>query len=140
MTTAITFGCFDLLHYGHLRLLARMAEMAAHIIVGLATDEVVMAGGKETPFYSFEIRREMLLHTRYVDQVLRHGGKIDGQGRVKIIQEKIEFIQACDVDLVIMGSDWLGEYDFLRPYCQVYYLERTPWISTTEIKRLSTLV
>ncbi|AFY62601.1 adenylyltransferase/cytidyltransferase family protein [Synechococcus sp. PCC 6312] len=135
MTTAITFGAFDLLHYGHLRLLARMAEMASHVIVGLATDEVIMACGKAAPFYRFEIRQEMLLHTCYVNQVLRHGSAIDGGGRVKIIQEKIDFVQSHQVNLVVMGSDWRGEYDFLKPYCDVCYLERTPDISTTKIKQ-----
>lgn len=136
MTRAITFGAFDLLHYGHLRLLQRIAEMAGYVAVGLATDDIVTAGGKDRPFYPFPIRREMLLHTRYVDDVFEHGGPVDGTGRVRVIAGKIRLIEEHKIDLVVMGGDWTGEYDFLRAHCRVVYLERTPDISTTAIVRM----
>lgn len=134
MSRILTFGAFDLLHYGHLRLLARIAERADHLIVALATDDLIGANGKPPPFYPFVIRREMLLHTRHVDEVVPHGGIIDGTGRVRIVQGKIDLVRAISIDEVVMGDDWRGDYDFLAPHCRVSYLERTPDISTRLIR------
>jgi glycerol-3-phosphate cytidylyltransferase len=132
---AITFGAFDLLHYGHLRLFARIADMAEQVFVGLASDEIIMKNKNVAPFYNYQIRREMLLHTRYVDCVLCHDGPIDSNGRVVVVEQKIQFIQKYAIDMVVMGSDWEGDYGFLEPYCQVNYLERTPGISSRQIRR-----
>jgi glycerol-3-phosphate cytidylyltransferase len=134
MSRVLTFGAFDMLHYGHMRLLQRLAQRGSHLIVGLATDEL-LAEAKATPFYPFAIRREMLLHTRYVDEVVAHGGTADGSGRVRLVGAKIELVKACAVDEVVMGDDWRGDYDFLLPYCRVAYLPRTPDISTTAIRQ-----
>ncbi|GAB6047288.1 glycerol-3-phosphate cytidylyltransferase [Methyloparacoccus murrellii] len=134
MTRILTFGAFDLLHYGHLRLLARVRAMGEHLIVGLATDDIIMAGGKPKPYYSHAIRREMLLHTRHVDAVLTLDGPIDGTGRVKIIRQKIDMVRRHQITLVAMGQDWEGEYEFLTPWCDVVYIERTPGISSTTLR------
>jgi glycerol-3-phosphate cytidylyltransferase len=134
MTRIMTFGAFDLLHYGHMRLLKRLSERGSHVIVALASDDLVGAG-KAKPFYPYEIRREMILHTRYVDEVVSHGGSPDGTGRVKLVAAKIELVKAFAVDEVVMGSDWTGAYDFLLPHCRVSYLPRTPDISTSMIRR-----
>lgn len=131
---ALTFGAFDLLHYGHMRLLETISNMAKEVYVGLATDEIIKLNKKTDPFYSYEIRREMLLHTRYVDCVLNHFGPVDNTGRMKIIGQKIQYIHDYKIDLIVMGKDWKGEYDFLEPYCEVKYVDRTPNISTTEVK------
>lgn len=136
MTRIMTFGAFDLLHYGHMRLLQRLAERGTYLIVALATDELI-AEGKSPPFYPFEIRREMILHTRYANEVVPHGGKADGTGRVKLLAAKVELVTSLAVDEVVMGDDWSGEYDFLTPYCRVSYIPRTPDISTSLIKRLA---
>lgn len=134
MTRILTFGAFDMLHYGHMRLLQRLADRGTYLAVGLATDKLIEAG-KAPPFYPYAIRCEMLLHTRYVDQVVPHGGEIDGTGRVKLVQTKIEMIRDLQIDEVIMGDDWLGDYDFLQSHCRVSYLPRTSGISTTAIRR-----
>jgi glycerol-3-phosphate cytidylyltransferase len=134
MSRILTFGAFDLLHYGHMRLLERLAARGRHLVVGLATDELISAG-KGPPFYPYEIRREMLLHTRHVDEVVPHGGEPDGTGRVKLVASKIALVKALAIDEVVMGEDWQGEYDFLRPYCRVAYLPRTPDISTSMIRQ-----
>lgn len=134
MSRILTFGAFDLLHYGHMRLLQRLAERGDHVIVGLAGDDLVAANGKPRPFFPFEIRREMLLHTRYVDEVVLHEGAVDGQGRVKLIAAKIDLVREKAVDEVVMGDDWRGAYDFLSDYCRVSYLPRTPGISTSQIR------
>lgn len=134
MSRILTFGAFDLLHYGHMRLLQRLAARGTHLIVALATDEL-LAAGKAAPFYPYAIRREMLLHTRYVDEVVAHGGAADGAGRVRLVAAKIALVEALAVDEVAMGDDWQGDYDFLLPYCRVAYLARTPDISTSAIRR-----
>lgn len=135
LTRILTFGAFDLLHYGHMRLLQRLAERGSHLIVGLATDELISSAGKPRPFYSFDIRREMLLHTRYVNEVVPHGGALDGAGRVKLISAKVKMVMDLKIDEIVMGGDWAGEYDFLLEYCRVTYLERTPGISTSSIRQ-----
>lgn len=134
MSRIMTFGAFDMLHYGHMRLLERLAARGSHLIVGLASDELIGAG-KGAPFYPYEIRREMLLHTRYVDEVVPHGGEADGAGRVKLVASKIALVKALAVDEVVMGDDWQGAYDFLLPWCRVAYLPRTPDISTLLIRQ-----
>jgi glycerol-3-phosphate cytidylyltransferase len=134
MKRALTFGSFDLLHYGHMRLFSRIKSISDWLIVGLATDELIMEGGKNRPFYPYEIRREMLEHVRIVDEVIEHGGPVDGEGRVKLIAAKVELVRSLHIDLVVMGDDWRGEYDFLHPYCKVLYMDRTPSISTSRIK------
>jgi glycerol-3-phosphate cytidylyltransferase len=133
MTRVLTFGTFDLLHYGHMRLLQRLAERGSHLVVGLPVDGIVAAAKGRPPFYPYAIRREMLLHTRYVDEVVPHDGEVDGTGRIKLVATKIALVRALAIDEVGMGDDWRGDYDFLAPYCRVVYLERTPGISTTAI-------
>jgi len=131
---AITFGAFDLLHHGHLRLLARLAEMAQEIYVGLASDEIVTLKKGMPPSQDYNLRRELLLNTPYVDTVLNHDGPVDSSGPVAMVAQKIAFIEQHEIKLVVMGSDWIGAYDFLEPYCDVRYLDRTPGISTTQIR------
>jgi glycerol-3-phosphate cytidylyltransferase len=133
VTRVLTFGAFDLLHFGHMRLLQRLADRGGYLAVGLATDTLIRAG-KAPPVYPYEIRREMLLHTRYVNEVVPHGGAIDGAGRVKLVQAKIDMVKDLRIDEVVMGDDWRGEYEFLQEYCRVSYLARTPEISTTAIR------
>lgn len=134
MTRILTFGAFDLLHYGHMRLLQRLAQRGTFLVVGLASDRLI-AMGKRPPFYPYAIRREMLLHTRYVDEVVEHDGEADGTGRVKLVAAKIDLVKALAIDEVVMGDDWQGDYDFLLAHCRVSYLPRTPDISTTAIRQ-----
>lgn len=135
MTRLLTFGAFDLLHHGHMRLLERISQKGTYLAVGLASDELLSAG-KAPPVCPYDIRREMLLHTRYVNEVVEHGGKPDGSGRVKLIAAKFELVEALRIDEVVMGDDWQGEYDFLSTHCRVSYLPRTPDVSTTAIRKL----
>ncbi|MCC6735221.1 MAG: adenylyltransferase/cytidyltransferase family protein [Bauldia sp.] len=134
MTRILTFGTFDLLHYGHMRLLQRIAERGSHVVVGLPVDGIVVAAKGRPPFYPYAIRREMLLHTRYVDEVVPHDGEVDGIGRIRLVAAKIALVRELGIGEVAMGDDWRGDYDFLKPHCRVVYLERTAGISTTAIR------
>ncbi len=121
----LTYGTFDLLHYGHIRLLRRAAALGDYLVVALSTDEFNAEKGKES-FYPFEKRKEMLEAVRYVDLVIpeRSWG------------QKADDVRAYHIDTVVMGADWAGSERFepLRGLCELVYLERTPDISTTQVK------
>lgn len=124
MKRVITYGTFDLLHYGHINLLRRAKGLGDYLIVALSTDEFNRdAKGKKT-YFSYEARRGLLESIRYVDLVIPEQNW----------EQKISDIQNYQVDVFVMGDDWAGKFDFLKDYCDVVYLERTPDISTTKIK------
>ena len=125
MKKILTYGTYDLLHYGHVRLLRRAKELGDYLIVALSTDEFNEINGKKS-YYPYEIRKEMLEAIRYVDEVIPE----------KNWEQKISDIKNNDVDVVVMGSDWAGSdrFDYLKEYCEVTFLERTDGISTTQIK------
>ncbi|ERL64175.1 glycerol-3-phosphate cytidylyltransferase [Schleiferilactobacillus shenzhenensis] len=123
MTTVITYGTFDLLHWGHIRLLERAAAFGDELIVGLSTDEFNAVKHKEA-YHSYEHRKYILEAIRYVDKVIPE----------KDWDQKIGDVQKYHADVFVMGDDWAGKFDFLKPYCQVIYLPRTKGISTTKIK------
>ena len=125
MRKVLTYGTYDLLHYGHIRLLKRARELGDYLIVGLSTDEFNEIKGKKS-YYPYEIRKEMLEAIRYVDEVIPE----------KNWKHKVSDIKDNNVDVVVMGSDWAGSdrFDYLKEYCEVTFLERTDGISTTQIK------
>ena len=125
MRKVLTYGTYDLLHYGHIRLLKRARELGDYLIVGLSTDEFNEIKGKKS-YYPYEIRKEMLEAIRYVDEVIPE----------KNWKQKVYDIKDNNVDVVVMGSDWAGSdrFDYLKEYCEVTFLERTDGISTTQIK------
>ena len=124
MKKVITYGTFDLLHYGHIRLLQRAKEMGDYLIVGLSTDKFNELQKHKESYNNFAERKYILEAIRYVDEVIPE----------QDWNQKIVDIQKYDISLFVMGSDWQGKFDFLKPYCQVTYLSRTPGISTTKIK------
>ena len=125
MRKVLTYGTYDLLHYGHIRLLKRARELGDYLIVGLSTDEFNEIKGKKS-YYPYEIRKEMLEAIRYVDEVIPE----------KNWKQKVSDIKDNNVDVVVRGSDWAGSdrFDYLKEYCEVTFLERTDGISTTQIK------
>ncbi len=124
MILAITYGTYDLLHPGHIRLLRRAREMCDYLIVGLSTDEF-NAKKKKKAVLSYEERKEVLASIIYVDAIIpEHSWD----------QKRADIIEA-DVDLFIMGSDWAGKFDDLQDICDVVYLPRTIGISTTDVKK-----
>lgn len=124
MKRVITYGTYDLLHYGHIELLSRAREMGDYLIVALSTDEFNQIKNKKS-YYDYEQRKMMLESIRYVDLVIPE----EGWG------QKEKDVDRFDVDVFVMGHDWEGEFDFLKDKCEVIYLNRTEGISTTKIKQ-----
>ena len=122
----LTYGTFDLLHYGHTRLLRRAAAMGDYLVVALSTDEFNAGKGKKS-FYPYEVRREMLEAIRYVDLVIPEYSW----------EQKIDDVKRYGIDVVVMGGDWAGSdrFEYLRDYCELVFLDRTPGISTTQVKQ-----
>lgn len=122
----LTYGTFDLLHYGHTRLLRRAAAMGDYLVVALSTDEFNAGKGKQS-FYPYEVRREMLESIRYVDLVIPEYSW----------EQKADDVKKYNIDVVVMGGDWAGSdrFEYLRDICELVYLDRTPGISTTQVKQ-----
>ena len=121
----LTYGTFDLLHYGHINLLKRAKELGDYLVVALSTDEFNAQKGK-TAYHSYETRKKMLEAIRYVDLVIPEENW----------EQKINDVKNYHVDVVVMGSDWAGseKFDYLKDYCELVYLDRTPGVSTSMIK------
>jgi glycerol-3-phosphate cytidylyltransferase len=125
MKRILTYGTFDLLHYGHIRILKRAKELGDYLVVALSTDEFNATKGKKA-YHSYETRKKMLEAIRYVDLVIPENNW----------EQKIDDIKDYKIDVCVMGSDWAGsdKFDYLKEYCDVVFLERTPGISTSMIK------
>ncbi len=126
MKRILTYGTFDLLHYGHIRLLKRAKELGDYLIVAISTDEFNAIKQKKA-YHNYETRKEMLEAVRYVDLVIPE----------ESWDQKINDVETYKVDTVVMGSDWAGNENFeiLKDYCDVVYLDRTEGVSTSQIKR-----
>lgn len=125
MKRILTYGTFDLLHYGHIRILKRAKELGDYLVVALSTDEFNAIKGK-TAYHNYETRKKMLEAIRYVDLVIPENNW----------EQKVQDIKDYKIDVVVMGSDWADsdKFDYLKEYCDVVFLERTPGVSTTQIK------
>ena len=123
MKKVITYGTFDLLHYGHINLLRRAKELGDYLIVALSTDEFNAIKGKKS-FFKYEERKMILESIKYIDEVIPENNW----------EQKINDIKNNNIDVFVIGDDWKGKFDYLKEYCEVVYLPRTPEISTTQIK------
>ncbi len=125
MKRILTYGTFDLLHYGHIRLLQRAKALGDYLVVALSTEEFNDLKGKKT-YHNYETRKMMLEAIRYVDLVIPEENW----------EQKINDVEKYQIDIVVMGSDWAGsdKFEYLNDYCEVVYLDRTEGISTTKIK------
>ena len=125
MVKVITYGTYDVLHYGHIRLLERAKALGDYLIVGITSDDYDKTRGK--------INNQQTLRERIA------GVKATGLADEIIIEEyegqKIDDIQRYGVDIFTVGSDWEGKFDYLNEYCRVVYLPRTPEISSSQIKK-----
>lgn len=129
MKKVITYGTFDLLHWGHINLLKRAKDLGDYLIVAISTDEFNALKNKKA-YYQYEQRKMILEAVRYVDEVIPENEW----------EQKLEDVVDRSIDTFVMGDDWKGEFDFLKPYCDVVYLPRTANISTTKIKKELLLV
>ncbi len=125
MKKVITYGTFDLLHYGHINLLQRAKALGDYLIVGLSTDEFNSVEKNKVTYFTYEERKRLLESVRYVDLVIPEENW----------EQKISDVKEFKADVFVIGDDWKGKFDFLKDYCEVVYLERTPEISTTKIKK-----
>jgi len=124
MKKVITYGTFDLLHTGHINILRRAKALGDYLVVAISSDEFNALKGKKA-YYTFEQRKAILEAVRYVDEVIPEENW----------EQKNTDIKDHDIDVVVMGDDWEGEFDFLKDKCEVVYLPRTEGISTTQIKK-----
>ena len=123
MKRVITYGTFDVLHYGHINLLKRAKALGDYLIVCLSSDEFNAIKNKKS-YYTFEQRKRILEACRYVDLVIP---EYDWE-------QKISDVKKFQADIFVMGDDWKGKFDFLKDYCEVVYLPRTPDVSSTQTK------
>ena len=125
MKKVITYGTFDLLHYGHINILRKAKSLGDYLIVGLSTDEFNNKDKNKECYFDYENRKSLLDAVRYVDLVIPE----------KNWEQKISDIQKYNVDLFVIGDDWEGKFDYLKDFgVEVVYLPRTKEISTSKIK------
>lgn len=125
MKRVITYGTFDLIHYGHINLLRRAKEFGDYLIVALSTDEFNWNEKQKKCYFTFEQRKKLLEAIRYVDLVIPEENW----------EQKRKDIHTYQIDTFVIGDDWNGKFDFLQEEgAKVIYLPRTPEISTTQIK------
>ena len=125
MKKVITYGTFDLLHYGHVNLLQRAKALGDYLIVAISTDEFNWNMKGKKCYFTYEERKRLVEAIRYVDLVIPE----------ESWEQKVTDVDEYKVDTFVIGDDWEGKFDFLKDNCEVLYLPRTPEISTTQIKK-----
>lgn len=125
MKRVLTYGTFDLLHYGHINLLERAKALGDYLVVAISTDEFNWNMKQKKCYFSYEDRKRMVEALRCVDLVIPE----------TCWEQKVTDVEKYEIDTFVMGDDWEGKFDFLKEQCEVVYLPRTPEISTTQIKQ-----
>ncbi|BBT25064.1 adenylyltransferase/cytidyltransferase family protein [Escherichia coli] len=123
MKKVITFGTFDVFHVGHINILERASKLGDYLIVGVSSDKLNFSKKNRFPIYSEKDRVKIISSLRFVNEVFIE----------ESLELKLEYIKKYNVDLLVMGDDWAGKFDWVKSNCEVIYLPRTPSISTTEI-------
>ena len=123
MKKVITYGTFDLFHVGHLNILKRAKELGDYLVLAVSSDAFNAIKGKKCIIPDYE-RMEIVRAIKYVDEVIVEDSW----------DQKIDDVKKHNIDIFVMGDDWEGKFDFLKDYCEVVYLPRTPNISSTMIK------
>ena len=126
MKRVITYGTFDLLHYGHINILKRAKELGDFLVVAMSTDEFNFLKKNKKCYFTYEQRKLMLESIKYVDLVIPETDW----------KQKIDDIKKYNIDIFVIGDDWKGKFDYLaNEGVEVIYLPRTKNISTTQIKQ-----
>jgi glycerol-3-phosphate cytidylyltransferase len=123
MKTIITFGTYDLLHVGHIRLLSRARALGDRLVVGVSSDQLNFSKKNKFPEFSEEERMEIISMIKGVDKVFLE----------ESLELKASYLREQEADILVMGDDWSGKFDQFKSICEVVYLPRTPSISTTAI-------
>lgn len=123
MKKIITFGTFDVFHVGHINILERAAALGDYLIVGVSSDKLNFDKKSRYPIYNEADRMKIIQSLKFVDQVFIE----------ESLELKLEYIKKYNADILVMGDDWTGRFDWVKSDCDVIYLPRTPSISTTEI-------
>ncbi|GJL37613.1 Glycerol-3-phosphate cytidylyltransferase [Phytobacter ursingii] len=129
MKRVITFGTYDVFHIGHVNILERAAALGDYLIVGVSSDALSYKKKHRYPLYSQDDRVKIISSLRCVDEVFIE----------ESLEDKARYIEMKKADLLVMGDDWEGRFDWVKPWCEVIYLPRTPSISTTEIIEIARL-
>ena len=127
MRKVITYGTYDLLHYGHIRLLERAKKLGDYLIVGVTSDDFDKARGKINVQQSLVERIEAIKALNIADEIIVE--EYEGQ--------KIDDIKKYGIDIFTVGSDWKGQFDYLKEFCEVVYLDRTEGVSSSDIRKES---
>lgn len=123
MKRIITFGTFDVFHVGHVNILERASEFGDYLVVGVSSDELNLSKKGRYPVYSQNDRCKIIKSLKFVNDVFIE----------ESLELKKEYIMQFQADVLVMGDDWTGRFDWVKDVCEVIYLPRTPSISTTEI-------
>ncbi|MDF3828193.1 MULTISPECIES: adenylyltransferase/cytidyltransferase family protein [unclassified Pseudocitrobacter] len=123
MKRVITFGTYDVFHVGHINLIERASKLGDYVIVGVSSDALNYSKKKRYPIYKETDRLKIISSLKFVDEVFLE----------ESLELKLEYIRKYNADLLVMGDDWEGRFDWVKNECEVIYLPRTPSISTTEI-------
>lgn len=124
MKKVLTYGTYDIFHHGHVNLLRRARELGDYLVVGLSSDSFNNLKNKKS-YYTYEQRKTILEACRYVDLVIPE----------ETWEQKIDDVKKYNIDTFVMGDDWVGKFDFLKDYCNVVYLPRTPDVSSSKTKQ-----
>jgi glycerol-3-phosphate cytidylyltransferase len=119
--TVITFGTFDVFHVGHVRVLRRAAELGDRLVVGVSSDALNFSKKGRAPVFNEDERLEIISSLRVVDAVFLE----------ESLEKKRDYILEHGADVLVMGDDWAGRFDWVKDVCEVVYLPRTPSVSTT---------
>ncbi len=122
-TTVITFGTFDVLHVGHVRVLNRAAAFGDRLVVGVSSDALNFAKKGRNPVFTQDERTEIISNLKVVGAVFVE----------ESLELKRDYVLEHGADVLVMGDDWEGKFDYLNDLCRVIYLPRTPSVSTTAI-------
>ena len=124
MKKVITYGTFDLLHQGHINILKRARELGDYLIVGVTSENYDISRGKLNVSQSLIQRIDNVRSTGLADEIIVE----------EYFGQKVNDIKKYKIDKFVIGSDWLNKFDYLKPFCEVIYLDRTKGVSSTQLR------